>query len=184
MPVVLKEIKIEVGDAAKSNANGVKPLAVDRSAKLDDASDPALARAPMGLLYSAAIWILKSSIFFPDLSCSASQRGCLPRPAQVSAGSSGLRNLGTTGGYRRRSDIAIRLSKDGLALSCSKRSSSNSLSAANLTASASPISTCRFHKSSVDIRSRSRSSMTIPNHDSNNSHDGSMTQDVKPLTWI
>jgi len=31
-------------------------------------------------------WIRKSSSFFPDLSWAVSQRGCLPLPAQVSAG--------------------------------------------------------------------------------------------------
>jgi hypothetical protein len=30
--------------------------------------------------------IRKSSSFFPDLSCAVSQRGCFPRPAQVSDG--------------------------------------------------------------------------------------------------
>ena len=31
-------------------------------------------------------WILKSSIRLPDFNCATSQRGCLPRPAQVSDG--------------------------------------------------------------------------------------------------
>jgi len=34
----------------------------------------------------AAFLILKSSIRLPDRNCSTSQRGCLPRPAQVSDG--------------------------------------------------------------------------------------------------
>src|SRR5271169_6725813 len=38
----------------------------------------------------------KSSSFFPDLIAAASQRGFSPRPAQVSAGFSGLRNFGAT----------------------------------------------------------------------------------------
>jgi hypothetical protein len=42
--------------------------------------------------------IKKSSIFLPALSCATIHRGCLPRPAQVSDGSEGFRNLGTTGG--------------------------------------------------------------------------------------
>ena len=32
----------------------------------------------------AAFLILKSSIRLPNLNCATSQRGCLPRPAQVS----------------------------------------------------------------------------------------------------
>jgi hypothetical protein len=42
--------------------------------------------------------IRKSSSFFPDLSFAVSQRGCLPRPAQVSEGLSGFRYLGRTRG--------------------------------------------------------------------------------------
>ena len=37
-----------------------------------------------------------SSIFFPDLIAAVSHRGFNPRPAQVSAGFSGLRYLGAT----------------------------------------------------------------------------------------
>jgi hypothetical protein len=47
----------------------------------DDAADPA---------------IRKSSAFSPDLIAAVSQRGFNPRPAQVSAGFSGLRYLGAT----------------------------------------------------------------------------------------
>jgi hypothetical protein len=43
-------------------------------------------------------WILKSSIRLPDPNCATSQRGCLPRPDQVSEGRSGLRYFGETGG--------------------------------------------------------------------------------------
>ena len=42
--------------------------------------------------------IRKSSSFFPDLSCAVSQRGCLPRPAQVSDGRSGFLYFGRTRG--------------------------------------------------------------------------------------
>jgi len=42
--------------------------------------------------------IRKSSSFFPDRSCAASQRGCFPRPAHVSCGCSGLRYFGNTWG--------------------------------------------------------------------------------------
>src|SRR5262249_11661138 len=45
---------------------------------------------------SAIPAIRKSSIFFPDLIAAVSQRGFNPRPAQVSAGFSGLRYLVAT----------------------------------------------------------------------------------------
>src|SRR5262245_23793029 len=38
--------------------------------------------------------IRKSSSFFPDLSSAVSQRGCFPRPAQVSAGWAGFLYFG------------------------------------------------------------------------------------------
>ncbi len=41
-------------------------------------------RSLIGLLFRT--WILKSSIRPPDFNCATSQRGCLPRPAQVSDG--------------------------------------------------------------------------------------------------
>ncbi len=43
-------------------------------------------------------WIRKSSRFFPDLSCAVSQRGCFPRPAQVSDGRVGFLYFGKTCG--------------------------------------------------------------------------------------
>jgi hypothetical protein len=43
-------------------------------------------------------WIRKSSSFFPDLSWAVSQRGCLPLPAQVSAGWAGFLYFGNTCG--------------------------------------------------------------------------------------
>ena len=46
----------------------------------------------------AACLIRKSSIRLPDFSSAASQRGFLPRPAQVSDGRSGFRYFGTTAG--------------------------------------------------------------------------------------
>jgi len=47
--------------------------------------------------------IRKSFTFFLlDRSCAVSQRGCLPRPDQVSAGFFGFRYLGKTFGYGRR----------------------------------------------------------------------------------
>ncbi len=44
------------------------------------------------------VWIRKSSSFFPALSCADSQRGCFPRPAQVSDGLAGLLYFGNTCG--------------------------------------------------------------------------------------
>jgi len=55
----------------------------------------------------AAFLILKSSIRLPDPSCATNQRGCLPRPAQVSEGCSGLQYFGGTGGYERRPDTGL-----------------------------------------------------------------------------
>jgi hypothetical protein len=46
--------------------------------------------------------IKKSSCFLPPLIAAVSQRGLRPRPAQVSAGFSGLRYLGATGPNRRQ----------------------------------------------------------------------------------
>ena len=44
------------------------------------------------------VWIRKSSSFFLALSCAVSQRGCFPRPAQVSDGLAGLLYFGNTCG--------------------------------------------------------------------------------------
>jgi hypothetical protein len=46
--------------------------------------------------------IRKSSSFFPDLSSAVSQRGCFPRPDQVSNGRAGFLYFGKTSGYGRR----------------------------------------------------------------------------------
>jgi hypothetical protein len=46
--------------------------------------------------------IRKSSSFFPDLSSAVSQRGCFPRPDQVSNGRAGFLYFGKTRGYGRR----------------------------------------------------------------------------------
>ena len=68
---------------------------------------PSAARGSDGAGYSrqhaayrllATFLILKSSIRLPDLSCATTQRGCFPRPDQVSEGLSGFRYLGKTGG--------------------------------------------------------------------------------------
>src|SRR6516165_10829482 len=61
------------------------------------------------------------SSFLPDRSYAVSQRGCLPRPDQVSAGFFGFRYLGKTFGYGRRwrrsdgrSELVQPLLKSGL----------------------------------------------------------------------
>src|SRR5438876_12249290 len=46
--------------------------------------------------------INKSWSCFPELSCSCTQRGCLPLPDHVSDGSFGLRYFGKTDGYGLR----------------------------------------------------------------------------------
>jgi hypothetical protein len=58
-----------------------------------------LARA--NLRFSEGL-IAKASRRFPLPSCATSERGCLPRPDQVSDGMSGFRYLGRTVGYARR----------------------------------------------------------------------------------
>ena len=69
------------------------------------------------IAYDACL-IRKSSIRLPDFSSAASQRGFLPRPAQVSDGRSGFRYFGTTAGEGRRGvdDLAAEdLAADDLA---------------------------------------------------------------------
>jgi len=44
--------------------------------------------------------IRKSSSAFPDFNCAVNQRGCFPRPAQVSDGRAGFWYLGNTRWYR------------------------------------------------------------------------------------
>ena len=67
--------------------------------------------------------ITNSSILCPVLRAAVSQRGCFPRPDQVSDGSSGFRYLGNTRGYFRRSRGALRASADsGWRSSFSRRS--------------------------------------------------------------
>ena len=59
-------------------------------------------------------WIRKSSSFFPDLSWAVSQRGCLPLPAQVSAGWAGFLYFGNTCGYGRRAWFSFLAMPDAL----------------------------------------------------------------------
>ena len=110
--------------------------------------------------------IRKSSIRLPDFSFAASQRGVLPRPAQVSDGRSGLRNFGTTVGYGRRPLDDFVRSASMPPLSCFKRSSSRRFSASRLVASLAATSSWSVHNSSVDIDLKSLRFTTVPNHDS------------------
>ena len=110
--------------------------------------------------------IRKSSIRLPDFNFAASQRGVLPRPAQVSDGRSGLRNFGTTVGYGRRPPDDFVRSASIPPLSCFKRSSSRRFSASREAASLAATSSWSAHNSSVDIDLRSMRFMTVPNHDS------------------
>ena len=123
--------------------------------------------APMQLLRGYATSLIrKSSIRLPDFSFAASQRGVLPRPAQVSDGRSGLRNFGTTVGYGRRPPDDFVRSASIPPLSCFKRSSSKRFSASREVASLAATSSWSAHNSSVDIDLKSLRFTTVPNHDS------------------
>jgi hypothetical protein len=98
-------------------------------------------------------WIVKSSIRFPELNCATSQRGCLPRPAQVSDGFSGLQYFGGTGGYGRRRDTRI--------FNRFRRSSRRSFSFWIFCFKTSEMPRCNLYKSSTLIRSNLARSMTI-----------------------
>jgi len=73
--------------------------------------------------------IRKSSSFFPDLSCAVSQRGCFPRPAQVSDGRLGFLNFGTTLAYGRRARLMCSSLVNKSWPSCRNRCSSRPFSA-------------------------------------------------------
>ena len=90
-------------------------------------------------------WIRKSSSFLPDLSWAVSQRGCLPLPAQVSAGWAGFLYFGNTCGYGRRAWFSFLAMPDALSFlalpdalrpSCRKRRSSCDFSSVILRANA------------------------------------------------
>jgi hypothetical protein len=96
-------------------------------------------------------WIRKSSSFLPDLSCAVSQRGCFPRPAQVSAGWAGFLYFGNTCGYGRRAWLIFLVAADGGAPSCCKRRSSCAFSATILRANTEVTSSWSDQSSSTDI---------------------------------
>ena len=93
--------------------------------------------------------IRKSFTFLPDRSCAVSQRGCLPRPDQVSAGFFGFWYLGRTFGYGRRVRGGVTtLVADRSLFS---RSSSLAFSAVILSANCEVTCSYRFHSSSADM---------------------------------
>src|SRR4030095_14708495 len=115
---------------------------------------------------SAPAWtILKSSILWPVLRATTSQRGVLPRPDQVSEGDNGLRYLGSTLGYLRRGERPATTAADSLdsffspaislRLSCSRRFSNSRFSAKIRFASILAISSWRRQSSLNCISSRS-----------------------------
>jgi hypothetical protein len=100
-----------------------------------------------------ALAIRKSSSFDPDRSAATNQRGCLPRPDQVSVGADGLKYLGRTFGYLRLGRSAFDFggspSPIGLMLfSCARRFSNSIFSAAIFSART-------FVRSSYKCQSRS-----------------------------
>jgi len=72
------------------------------------------------LLFVLASPIKNSSIVCPALRAAASQRGCFPRPDQVSEGSFGLRYFGNTRGYLRLVDCSF---ADEVSLCADRRTS-------------------------------------------------------------
>ena len=100
-------------------------------------------------------WIRKSSSFFPDLSWAVSQRGCLPLPAQVSAGWAGFLYFGNTCGYGRRAWFSFLAMPDALRPSCRKRRSNCDFSSVILRANAWVTSSWSDQSSSTDIDLRS-----------------------------
>src|SRR6516162_1726340 len=93
--------------------------------------------------------IRKSFAFLPDRSCAVSQRGCLPRPDQVSAGFFGFRYLGRTFGYGRRwlSEVITLLADPSLC----NRSSSLAFSIANSRVNFAVTCSWSSHRSSMAI---------------------------------
>jgi len=99
----------------------------------------------------------------PFLSSALIQRGCLPRPDQVSDDRSGFRYFGCTFGYGRRDLLMRPLLRP---LSCAKRRSNSCFSASNFVDRIAPIFSCRIQSASTDIESRLLCFMTVsPNHD-------------------
>jgi hypothetical protein len=124
--------------------------------------------APADLL---ALAIRKSSSFDPERSAATNQRGCLPRPDQVSVGADGLKYFGSTFGYLRlgRSasgfDRGLPASPIGLMLfSCARRFSNSIFSAAIFSARTFVSSSYRSQSLSKSIVSKSDFLSIAPSH--------------------
>jgi hypothetical protein len=118
-----------------------------------------------------ALAIRKSSSFDPDRSAATNQRGCLPRPDQVSVGADGLKYLGRTFGYLRLGRSAFDLggglpaSPNGLMLfSCARRFSNSIFSAAIFSARTFVRSSYKSQSLSKSIASKSDFLSVIPSH--------------------
>ena len=99
----------------------------------------------------------------PFLSSAPIQRGCLPRPDQVSDGRSGFRYFGCTFGYGRRDLLRRPLLRP---LSWAKRRFNSCFSASIFIDRIARIFSCKFQSSSTDMDSRLLCFMTVsPNHD-------------------
>jgi hypothetical protein len=93
---------LEIGPAVAAPVNMSNPTVKnsDFISNLPTSTRPkpspiAYARLRRALVSSiSALLIMNSSILWPVLSAAVSQRGCLPRPDQVSDGSSGFRYFG------------------------------------------------------------------------------------------
>ena len=94
--------------------------------------------------------ISRSSTFFPDLSCVLTQRGCFPRPDQVSKGRSGLRYFGLTFGYGRGAFSWCSMCP----LSRAKRRTSSCFSASNFVDRITASPSRRIQSSLMDILAR------------------------------
>ena len=115
--------------------------------------------------------IRKSSSFDPDRSAATNQRGCLPRPDQVSVGADGLKYFGRTFGYLRlgRSifDCARALSAPPIGLirfSCARRFSNSSFSVAIFSARTFVRSSYNSQSLSKSIASNSDFLSIAPSH--------------------
>lgn len=106
--------------------------------------------------------ISKSSSFDPDRSAATNQRGCLPRPDQVSDGADGLKYLGSTFGYLR---LGRSVSPIGLMLfSCASRFSNSIFSAAIFSARTFVRSSYRSQSRSNCIASKFDFLSIAPSH--------------------
>ena len=138
-------------------------------AALNDAFQECRRRRSL-VLSDLLVVIRKSSSFDPDPSAATSQRGCLPRPDQVSVGADGLQYFGRTFGYLRRgrSVFCVRrlsVSPGGfMRFNCARRFSNSSFSAAIFSARICVRSSYKIQSSSNSIASRSDFLSIAPSH--------------------